>query len=51
MSDFKNFASQTLKWTAIGSVCMGIAAGGAFLLNVATQPLRLTINTNVQGSK
>lgn len=40
MSDFKNFAGQTLKWTAIGGVCLGIVAGGAFLLNVATQPLR-----------
>lgn len=40
MSDFKDFAGQTLKWTAIGGVCLGIVAGGAFLLNVATQPLR-----------
>jgi hypothetical protein len=40
MSDFKDFAGQTLKWTAIGGFCLGIVAGGAFLLNVATQPLR-----------
>lgn len=40
MSDFKNFVGQTIKWTAIGGVCLGVVAGGVFLLNVATQPLR-----------
>ena len=42
MSDFKNFTGQTLKWTAIGGVCLGIVAGGAFLFNMATQPMRTT---------
>lgn len=40
MSDFKDFTKATLKWTAIGGVCLGIVSGGVFLLNVATQPMR-----------
>lgn len=40
MSDFKDFVGQTLKWTAIGGTCLALVAGGAFLLNVATQPMR-----------
>jgi hypothetical protein len=54
MSDFKDFTGQTLKWTAIGGVCLAIVAGGAFLLNVATQPMRLTIQplvVNIEEKK
>lgn len=40
MSDFKSFTGQTLKWTAIGGVCLAIVGGGFFLLNVVTQPMQ-----------
>lgn len=54
MSDFKDFVGQTLKWTAIGGTCLAVVAGGAFLLNLATQPMRLTIQplvVNIQKSE
>jgi len=40
MSDFKTFTGQTLKWTAIGGVCLAIVGGGIFALNAVMRPMQ-----------